>query len=271
MSAGRKAAGNSQRLAKTGACRGFASKPAPFFNARRCSFLFPHFSQGGDCCALRATMIYYDLTSSILSFSRPRPAGSHCENSGKSDDTCASARSDRAKSAVFRDRSASAGVVIRYFSPCLIFWCFWIKTKAHKKEYAPQKKSILRKEFRRQDRLRRICGPKAAGHAHGGGPPQAETSTRTAQRPAIFQAGLWGFARPKPGLHGTLLREFPKSSFKQEISARPAPFRPARPSRHPEGQQTYRKEHTPPDKQREPFPMKRFPFSFPRRIPPDPA
>ena len=47
---------------------------------------------------------------------------------------------------------------------------------------------------------------------------------------------------------GTLLREFPKSSFKQEISARPAPFRPARrsPSRHPEGQQTYRKEHTAP-------------------------
>lgn len=84
----------------------------------------------------------------------------------------------------------------------------------------------------------------------------------TAQRPAIFQAGLWGFARPKPGLHGTLLREFPKSSFKQEISARPAPFRPARPSRHPEGQQTYRKEHTPPDKQREPFPMKRFRFLF---------
>ena len=100
--------------------------------------------------------------------------------------------------------------------------------KHKKKENARQKKSILRKEFRRQDRLRRICGPKAVGHAHGGGPPQAETSTRTAQRSAIFQAGLWGFARPKPGLHGTLLREFPKSSFKQEISARPAPFRPAR-------------------------------------------
>ena len=71
VSARRKAAGNSQRLAKTGACRGlrhevsfrlwrlgkvnfaltcrssFASKPAPFFNARRCSFLFPHFSQCG--------------------------------------------------------------------------------------------------------------------------------------------------------------------------------------------------------------------------------
>ena len=71
VSAMRKAAGNSQRLAKTGACRGlrhevsfrlwrlgkvnfaltcrssFASKPAPFFNACRCSFLFPHFSQCG--------------------------------------------------------------------------------------------------------------------------------------------------------------------------------------------------------------------------------
>ena len=133
MSARRKAAGNSQRLAKTGACRGFASKPAPFFNARRCSFLFPHFSQGGDCCALRATMIYYDSNSSILSFSRPRPARSHCENSGSRDVIGASARSDRAKSEVFRDRSASAGVVTRYFSPCLIFWCFWIKPKAQKK------------------------------------------------------------------------------------------------------------------------------------------
>ena len=133
MSARRKAAGNSQRLAKTGACRGCASKPAPFFNARRCSFLFPHFSQGGDCCALRATMIYYDSNSSILSFSRPRPARSHCENSGSRDVIGASARSDRAKSEVFRDRSANAGVVARYFSPCLIFWCFWIKPKAQKK------------------------------------------------------------------------------------------------------------------------------------------
>ena len=152
----------------------------------------------------------------------------------------------RRKSGVFCARSVSAGVVTRCFSPCLIFWCFWIKTKAHKKEYAPQKKSILRKEFRRQDRLRRICGPKAAGHAHGGGPPQAETSTRTAQRPAIFQAGLWGFARPKPGLHGTLLREFPKSSFKQEISARPAPFRPARPPDIPKGNRHTERSTRPP-------------------------
>ena len=131
MSARRKAAGNSQRLAKTGACRGFAGKPAPFFNARRCSFLFPHFSQGGDCCALRATMILISFYSVLAGL---RPAGSHCENSGSSDGTGASARSDRAKSEVFRDRSASAGVVTRYFSPCLIFWCFWIKPKAQKKK-----------------------------------------------------------------------------------------------------------------------------------------
>ena len=90
VSARRKAAGNSQRLAKTGACRGFASKPAPFFNARRCSFLFPHFSQCGDCCALRATMILISFYSVLAGL---RPAGSHCENSGSSDGTGASARS----------------------------------------------------------------------------------------------------------------------------------------------------------------------------------
>ena len=63
-----------------------------------------------------------------------RSAGSHCENSGSSDGSGASARSDRVKSEVFRDRSASAGGDTRYFSRCLIFWCFWIKTKAQKKK-----------------------------------------------------------------------------------------------------------------------------------------
>ena len=63
-----------------------------------------------------------------------RSAGSHCKNSGSSDGSGASARSDRAKSEVFRDRSASAGGDTRYFSRCLIFWCFWIKPKARKKE-----------------------------------------------------------------------------------------------------------------------------------------
>ena len=36
-------------------------------------------------------------------------------------------------SAVFCARSASAGGGTRYFSQCLIFWCFWIKPKAQKK------------------------------------------------------------------------------------------------------------------------------------------
>ena len=64
-----------------------------------------------------------------------RSAGSHCKNSGSSDGSGASARSDRAQTAqILRDRSASAGGGTRYYSPCLIFWCFWIKTKARKKE-----------------------------------------------------------------------------------------------------------------------------------------
>ena len=79
-----------------------------------------------------------------------RSAGSHCENSGSSDGSGASARSDRAKSEVFRDRSANAGVVARYFSPCLIFWCFWIKPKAQKKNFERRKifRSILREASR---------------------------------------------------------------------------------------------------------------------------
>ena len=36
-------------------------------------------------------------------------------------------------SAVFCARSASAGGGTRYFSQCLIFWCFWIKPKAQEK------------------------------------------------------------------------------------------------------------------------------------------
>ena len=79
-----------------------------------------------------------------------RPAGSHCENSGSSDGSGASARSDRAKSEVFRDRSASAGGDTRYFSRCLIFWCFWIKPKAQKKNFERRKifRSILREASR---------------------------------------------------------------------------------------------------------------------------
>ena len=79
-----------------------------------------------------------------------RSAGSHCKNSGSSDGSGASARSDRAKSEVFRDRSASAGGDTRYFSRCLIFWCFWIKPKAQKKNFERRKifRSILREASR---------------------------------------------------------------------------------------------------------------------------
>ncbi|HCH42604.1 MAG TPA: hypothetical protein DEW31_07740, partial [Alistipes obesi] len=86
-------------------------------------------------------MIYYDLNSSILSFSRPQ---------------------------------ACTIALLPLFSQCLIFWCFWIKTKAQKKENARQKKSILREEFQREDRLHRIWGSKSAEHARSGGPPRAE-------------------------------------------------------------------------------------------------
>ena len=134
----------------------------------------------------------------------------------------------RRKSGVFCARSVSAGVVTRCFSPCLIFWCFWIKTKAQEERKCTTEEIDSPERIPTSRSAASYLRAEGRGTPHGGGPPQAETSTRTAQRSAIFQAGLWGFARPKPGLHGTLLREFPKSSFKQEISARPAPFRPAR-------------------------------------------
>ena len=62
-----------------------------------------------------------------------RPAGSHCENSGSSDGSGASARSGRAKQRSFLCPLSERGWRHPYFSPCLIFWCFWIKPKAQKK------------------------------------------------------------------------------------------------------------------------------------------
>ena len=53
------------------------------------------------------------------------------------DEVTSSARAPGAgvqNSGVFCARSASTGVVTRYFSRCLIFWCFWIKPKAQKKK-----------------------------------------------------------------------------------------------------------------------------------------
>ena len=53
-------------------------------------------------------------------------------------------------SGVFCARSASVGGGTRYFSPCLIFWCFWIKPKAQKKNFKRRKifRSILREASR---------------------------------------------------------------------------------------------------------------------------
>ena len=85
------------------------------------------------CASRNNDLLRFEFLSSHLAGFRP--AGSHCENSGSSDGSGASARSDRAQTAqILRDRSASAGGGTRCFSQCLIFWCFWIKTKARKKE-----------------------------------------------------------------------------------------------------------------------------------------
>ena len=74
--------------------------------------LFPPPVQCGGCCALRATMIIR-LRPYMAG---PRPARSHC---------------------------------FRYFSRCLIFWCFWIKPKAQEKlRKGRTSRSILREESR---------------------------------------------------------------------------------------------------------------------------
>ena len=65
-----------------------------------------------------------------------RPAGRSGRIAKIADEVTSSARAPGAgvqNSGVFCARSASAGVVTRYFSLCLIFWCFWIKPKAQEK------------------------------------------------------------------------------------------------------------------------------------------
>ena len=109
-------------------------------------FCFRTFRNAERLCASRN----HDFDSFYSVLAGLQPAGLHCENSGSSDGSGASARSDRVKSEVFRDRSASAGGDTRYFSRCLIFWCFWIKPKAQKKNFERRKifRSILREASR---------------------------------------------------------------------------------------------------------------------------
>ena len=91
MSAGRKSRGTADGLR----LKRYADELAPAFStAHPSSVLLPDFSQCGDSCALRATMILISFYSVLAGL---RPAGSHCENSGSSDGIGASARSGSAK------------------------------------------------------------------------------------------------------------------------------------------------------------------------------
>jgi len=114
------------------------------------SDLLPPPVQCGGCCALHATMVYSDV---ILLYSIQQASGLPDRTAKIADEVTSSARAPGAgvqNSGVFCARSASAGVVTRYFSLCLIFWCFWIKPKAQKKNFERRKifRSILREASR---------------------------------------------------------------------------------------------------------------------------
>ena len=103
-----------------------ATSRPPFRPRLRRPFFFPFFRNAESVvrCAqlrlfvcVRTWQIYglRDCTAKIADevTSSARAPGAGVQNSG-----------------VFCARSASAGVDTRYFSPCLIFRCFWIKPKA---------------------------------------------------------------------------------------------------------------------------------------------
>jgi len=90
VSAGRKSRGTADGLR----LKRYADKLAPAFStAHPPPVLLPAFSQCGDSCALRATMVIC-LRPYMAGL---WPVGSHCENSGSSDGIGASARSGCAK------------------------------------------------------------------------------------------------------------------------------------------------------------------------------
>ena len=87
-----KSSGNGRRMH----LKRYADKLAPAFStAHPPPVLLPAFSQGGSCGALRATVII----CLRLYMADLRLARMHCENSGSSDGSGASARSDRAQTA----------------------------------------------------------------------------------------------------------------------------------------------------------------------------
>ena len=159
-------------------------------------------------------------------------------------------------SAVFCARSASADGGTCYFSPCLIFWCFWIKTKAQKKKIHDR-----RNRFFGKNSDAKIGCVVSAGRRPWDTPTVAGLRRRRLQ-PARSKGPQ--YFKPDCGVsQGRNLACTARCSVnsRKVRSSRRFPPVPLRSDRH----------DAPPDKQREPFPMKRFPFSFPRRIPPDPA
>ena len=132
------------------------------------------------CASRNNDLLRFEFLSSHLAGFRP--AGSHCEKSGKSDDTCASARSGCAK-----QRSLLCPLSERGWRHPLLFAVLDLlvlldQAKSTEEKNTRQKKSVLREEFRCEDRLHRICGSKSAEHARSGRPPLAEASARAAQR-----------------------------------------------------------------------------------------
>ena len=132
------------------------------------------------CASRNNDLLRFEFLSSHLA--GLRPAGSHCEKSGKSDDTCASARSGCAK-----QRSLLCPLSERGWRHPLLFAVLDLlvlldQAKSTEEKNTRQKKSVLREEFRCEDRLHRICGSKSAEHARSGRPPLAEASARAAQR-----------------------------------------------------------------------------------------
>ena len=128
VSAGRKSRGTADGLR----LKRYADELAPAFStAHPPPVLLPAFSQCGTivrCAQLRLfvcvrTWQIYGLRECTAKIA---------------DEVTASARAPGAgvqNSGVFCARSASTGVVTRYFSRCLIFRCFWIKPKAQGKEF----------------------------------------------------------------------------------------------------------------------------------------
>ena len=106
----------------------------------------------------------------------------HCTGGGIRSDGGSSARSGCAK-----QRSLLCPLSERRCRHPLLFAVLDLlvlldQDKSTEEKNTRQKKSILREEFRREDRLHRICGSKSAEHAHSGGLPRAEASARAAQR-----------------------------------------------------------------------------------------